>query len=111
MRQITINIKQEHADRLQRLGYEVDSKVFLIDRMFANHAQDTDTSMFESVPFRHFFSEYEKARVALETAKSEFQRGFLEPRVKEILKTDEHIEFSWMIDDFTTLQCEVTVVE
>lgn len=106
----TVEIKQEQADYLQRLGNEVDSKVFLIDRMFANHATDTDTSMFDSVPFKHFMGEYEKARFAWETAKTEFQHGYLDAAVKEITGRD-NVNYSWKIDDFLSLKCEVTIVE
>ena len=110
MKKIIVEINQEQADYLQRLGSEVDSKVFLIDRMFANHATDDDTALFDSVPFKHFMKEYEKARFAWETAKTEFQHTYLDPKVKEILKTDD-VRYSWAINDFSTLQCEVTVVE
>lgn len=110
MQKFTVKIKQEQADYLQRLGSEVDSKVFLIDRIFANHASDTDTALFDSVPFQHFMKEYEKARFAWETAKTEFQHNYLDDIVKETIKQDK-VNYSWKIDDFLSLQCEVTIIE
>ncbi len=110
MQKFTVEIKQEQADFLQRLGNEVDSKVFLIDRMFANHASDTDTTMFDSIPFKHYMEEYEKARFAWETAKTEFQSGYLDSIVQKLTKKDK-VNYSWKIEDFHSLQCEVTVLE
>lgn len=110
MKTITIEFNQEQANYLQRLGADVDSKIFLIDRMFANHAADTDTAMFDSVPFKHFMAEYEKARYEWEEAKQEFQKTYLDPKVKEATGL-ENPKYNWMINDYLSLKCEVTVLD
>ena len=104
-----IQISEEQANYLQRLGAEVDSKVFVIDRLFANHANDTDTQLFDSVPYKHYMHEYEKAHLAWETAKQEFEKTVLRPIVAERTGIKEPA-FSWMIDDFVSRECKITLV-
>ena len=69
-----VEIPEDISNYLQRLGNDVESRVYLIDRMFANHAEDTDKSMFDSIPFKHYMSKYEDAFAAFELAKMEFQK-------------------------------------
>ena len=109
MQELIIKFNEEQANYLQRLGLEVDAKMFLIDRMFANHASDTDAKLFDSIPFKHYCSEYEKAYNAFELAKKEFQLTYLEPMVKEQLGYD--VKFNWKIDDYLSGECIVTIVE
>ena len=108
-KKIVIDLRQDQVDYLQRLGNEVDSKVFLIDRMFANHAQDTDTALFDSVPFKHYMKEYEKAEFEWEQAKMELQKNFLNDKVKEVTGL-ENPKYNWSIDDYLSLKCEVTLI-
>lgn len=42
-KELIINFSEEQGNYLQRLGADVDSKTFLIDTMFVNHAADSDT--------------------------------------------------------------------
>lgn len=108
-REFIIKMNQEQANYLQRLGMEVDSKVFLLDRLFSNHATDTDTILFESVPFKYYEQEYEKARAAWELAKQEFEQTYLMPEVKE--KTGlENPHFNWLIDDYLSLEVHITLI-
>jgi len=109
MNKFTVDISQEQANYLQRLGADVDSKVFLIDRMFSNHSSDTDTTLFDSVPFKHYMSEYEKAQFEWEQAKLEFQKNYLDNKVKELTKL-ENPKYSWMINDYLSLKCEITML-
>lgn len=106
---ITINISEEQANYLQRLGAEVDAKVFLLDRMFSNHATDTDTILFDSIPFQHYMEQYREAVTAYDLAKQEFQNSYLDP----IMKKDygEDVKYNWSIDDFLSLECKVTVID
>lgn len=104
-----IDITEEQANYLQRLGAEVDAKIFLIDRMFANHVSDTDTALFDSVPFQHYMKEYEKANFVWEQAKLEFRKTFLDEKVKEITGLDNP-SYNWTINDYLSLKCEVTLV-
>lgn len=106
---ITINISKEQANYLQRLGAEVDAKVFLLDRMFANHAADTDTILFDSIPFQHYMKQYQESVTAYDLAKQEFQNDFLDP----IMKKDygEDVKYNWSIEDFLSLECKVTIID
>ena len=108
-KKFTVDITEEQANYLQRLGNEVDSKVFLIDRMFASHAQDTDTALFDSVPFKHYMKEYEKAQFEWEQAKLEFQKNFLNDKVKEATGLEDP-KYNWQINDYLSLKCEVTLI-
>ena len=108
-KKITVDLTTEQVNYLQRLGADVDSKVFLIDRIFANHANDEDTAMFDSVPFKHYMSEYEKAHAEWEMAKSEFQKNYLDKKVKEIVGKDD-VMYTWQIKDYLSLKCEVTIL-
>ena len=109
MKKINIEFNQEQADYLQRLGVEVDSKVFLIDRMFANHASDTDTALFDSIPFKHYMSEYEKAYTEWELAKKDLENTILKPEVKKITGVENPL-FNWKIDDYLSGECEITLL-
>ena len=104
-----IEISQEQVNYLQRLGMEVDGMIFLIDRIFSNHANDTDLTLFNSVPFQHYMKKYEDAYAAWELAKQEFQSSFLDKKVKEITNL-ENCKYNWTIDDYSSLICEVTLV-
>lgn len=105
-----VEITEETANYLQRLGNDLESRVFLIDRLFANHASDTDTALFDSEPFKHYTKKYEEAFTEFELAKQEFQKTYLEPIVKE--KTGlENPTFNWKIDDYLSHECEVTLID
>lgn len=109
-KEFTISLNAEQVNYLQRLGAEVDSKVFIIDRLFANHATDTDTQLFDSIPYKHYMSEYEKAYVAWELAKNELETTVIRPAV--IQETgNENPSFSWIIEDYNSLECKVTLTE
>lgn len=109
-KKFTVEVSQEQMNYLQRLGYEVDNKVFLIDRMFANHAMDTDNSMFDSIPFKHLNEEYEKARAAWEEAKLVFQHDYLDAIVKEATGKDE-VNYTWQINDYLSGKCEIMMTD
>lgn len=107
---IIINVDEEHMSYLQRLGIEVDTKIFLIDQMFANHAQDTDTTLFESIPFQHYMKEYEKSFAQWNLAKTNFQNNYLKEKIKEYTHIDNP-NYNWTINDYLSGQCEVTIKE
>ena len=107
MEKFTFELTEEQINYLQRLGNEVDTKIFLIDRMMANHVNDTDLSLFESKPFKHFMSEYEKAYAMWEMAKQEFEKNVVIPLVVE--KYGAEAVYTWNIKDFTFGTCEVTI--
>lgn len=108
-KEFIIPITEEQANYLQRLGNEVDSKTFIIDRLFATHAQDTDTQLFDSVPYQHYMKEFEKIHLAWNMAKTEFEKNYLLPIVKE-RTGEESPSFVWSIDDYLSLECKITLV-
>ena len=110
MKEFSVEFNKEQGNYLQRLGTEVDGKVFLIDRMFANHATDTDTSLFESVPFQHYYKEYEKAYATWDLAKKAFKEEVLDPIVEEKVGS-KNIQYNWKIHDFRSGLCEITIIE
>ena len=105
----TIPITEEDAILLQRLGAEVDGKIFVIDRLFSIHAADQDTQLFESVPFKHYMEEYNKAYAEWENAKKEFETKTVRPAVIEKFGDDKNLA-SWSIDDFSSLECKVIMM-
>lgn len=106
---IIINFNEEQGNYLQRLGIEVDSKAFLIERMFQNHMRDTDTVLFDSVPFKAYEQKYEEAHAAFELAKANFENNYLKPRIIEQTGI-ENPSFTWAINDYLSGECEVTIV-
>lgn len=108
MEKIYVEFNEDQGLNLQLLGTDVDSKVFLIDRLLANHANDTDTQLFDSVPFKHYHKEYEQAFIKYEQAKKDFENNFLKPIVEE-QTGKKNVPFTWQIDDFNSGKCEVTL--
>ncbi len=104
-----IDISEEQANYLQRLGMEVDSKIFIIDRLFTNHMQDDTTELFNSIPYKYYMQEYEKTFAAWETAKQSFEKNIVMPAVQQ--KTGlENPNFSWQINDYSSLKCKITLL-
>jgi len=102
-----ITIPQELVDYVQRLGRDVDSRVYLIDRMFYNHRNDEDTNMFDSVPFKKYQKEFEELKAEYDMAVDKLGEKLI-PFVVE--KTGiEDPKFDWKIDDFTSLEVEITM--
>lgn len=109
MEKFYVDFTEEQGLTLQMLGTEVDSKIFLIDRLLANHANDTDTQLFDSIPFKHYYKDYEKTYVKYEQAKKDFENNYLKPIVeKQVGKKD--IPFTWQIEDFDSGKCEITLI-
>lgn len=110
MEKFYVEFNEEQGNYLQRLGAEVDGKIFLIDRMFANHAADTDTALFDSIPFKYYHKEYEKAYTAWDLAKKAFKEDVLDPIVKEKTGLD-NVQYNWKIDNFKSGLCEISIIE
>ena len=67
-------VNQESLDYLERLAYEVDGKVNLIDYILTSHKNDTDNSIINSKPFQHLLQDYEKASAEYLVAKTIFEK-------------------------------------
>ena len=91
-KQFTLVVENDLVDYLQRLGFDIDSRLAVIDRMFVNHKDDTDASVFESVPWKKYSKELEDAQAeykrmkegVMEEVKHTFKPEFIN-RIDEIL--------------------------
>lgn len=63
MTQLKFNINQEVANYIQRIMFEMDNKIFIVDRMFTNHKDDEDASLLlENRLFVKYMHEYKELR-------------------------------------------------
>lgn len=105
----TIELTQELVDYVQRVGYEVDTRVYLIDRMFDMHKNDTDTSLFDSVPFKKYHEELTEKKTEYDMAVKALGEK-LKPVVCERVGRPD-VEFNFEIPDFNDLKAYITVLE
>ena len=110
MKNFTIELKQEMVDYIQRIGYEVDTRVYLIDRMFDMHKNDTDTSLFDSLPFKKYHSELEAKKAEFDMAVRKLGDEVIEPIVCEKLGKNI-VKFNFEIPDFNNPLVHITVLE
>lgn len=96
-----VSITQQQANLLQRLGMEVDSKMFLIKFL----SQENGSSEI----LKKYIEEYEKAFAEFQLAKQALQTDYLTSEVKKITGL-EHPEYKWSINDYNTLECKITVL-
>lgn len=101
----TLSISQDMCDYLQRLHYDIETRMNLIDKIFVIHQDDKDTKLFDSVPWKKYYSELEEVTAEYEIAKLKLQED-LGKRIVENHSPDT--VFSWEIKDF--LIPEVTIV-
>lgn len=106
-KELKIEVQQESMDYLQRLAFEVEGRLEVINRLFTNHANDTDASVLTSVPFKTYQKEFDEANAAYNIAKDEFGKK-IRPIVEEAVG-QEGIDFDWMIEDFTQPYVNITV--
>ena len=102
----TLPVSQETCDYLQRLGIGIDARLLVIDRMFSNHANDTDASVLNSKPFEKYHSEFEELNAEYTMAKLKFSEE-LKPIVYE--KMGGVVDFTWNITNFLSKEVIVTV--
>lgn len=105
----TVEISQELANYLQRLQLEVDTHLSVIDRLFTNHKDDPDDSVFESIPWKKYNKELQDVQAEYNLAKDQMSSE-LKPIVQE-KEGREDVNFNWKIDDFTSLKAEITVLD
>lgn len=111
MKKINLPLNIETKNYLQRLGYEVDSKAFIIDRLFTNHKNDVDESLFNSIPFKKYMKEYEEVQAEYSLAKND-----LTQHIKKIISQQENldiktIQLDWNIPNFDDEIIEVTIYD
>lgn len=106
MTNLKIEISQDTCNHLQRLAYEVSTRQGVVSRMLEDAKNDVDTSLFDSVPFKHYHKLLEEAVYAYDVAKNELHDHLKEEVAKRF---GEDAAFSWSLDDFTVPEVNVTV--
>lgn len=107
MKKYILPISEDLANYFQRLEYDIDTRLSVIDRLFTNHKDDKDASLFESVPFKTYSKQLEDVRAEYNLAKDDFTKSLI-PIIKEKEGTEE-VNFDWKINDFSVLEVEITV--
>ena len=100
-------ISQETANYLQRLTFEVDGRLEVINRLFTTHATDTDDSVLSSVPFKKYHTEFNELNAEYNLAKDELGKE-LRPIVEEKVGIKD-VSFEWLIEDFNSNQVKITI--
>ena len=108
-KQFTLVVENDLVDYLQRLGFDIDSRLAVIDRMFVNHKDDTDASVFESVQWKKYSKELEDTQAEYTMAKDEFSK-ILIPLVEEKTGT-KGVSFDWKIENFKDAEVIITLNE
>lgn len=103
-----LDVNQETIDYLQRLGMEYESYLAVIDRLFDSHKKDNDTSLFDSIPWRKYYKEYEMKKAEYELAKNEYE-NFLKKIVSE-KENNSDVIFDWHIEDFNINKVKITIL-
>lgn len=107
MKTYELSINQETANYLQRLQLDVDTRLSVIDRLFTNHKDDTDTSVFESAPWKKYNQELQEATAQYKEAKDALSK-YLMPVVQK-KEGSEDVSFDWLIEDFSSCKVKITV--
>lgn len=109
-KEFTIELNQKEVDYIQRIGYEIDTRVYLIDRMFDMHKNDTDASLFDSVPFKKYHKELEERKAEFDMAVKKLGEDVIKPVVCKKLGVDD-VNFNFEIPDFSNPLVYITVLE
>ena len=107
---LKLKISSEMKNHLQRLGLDIDTRTSVINNMFEMHKDDTDTSVFDSVPWKKYHEELEKTRSEYELTKTKFSNEILKPAIAAEVGHDVS-DFTWKIDDFDSDEVEINVIE
>lgn len=107
MKKFTLELNKETADYLQRLAYEVMTRKDVVAHMLESAKNDTDTSVLDSVPFKHYHKLLEEAECSYDIAKTELEKS-LQPRVLEHEGKD--VKFIWEVTDFSEHLVHITVL-
>jgi len=109
MNKLYIELEQEQINYLQRLGIEVDSMAFIIDRLFENHKNDTDNSMFDSIPWNTYLKKFEQTNCEYNFAKSamsDILKNIIANKLE--IEDPETLKFDWSIDFYKKI-AEITL--
>ena len=94
---LTFEVDSKYASQLQELGAAIDVKRSVIDTMFTNHRNDSDSSVFESPAFKTYENSLKDITKDYEALKNEYQESVLKPQVIDAVGD---VSFTWNIDFF-----------
>lgn len=107
MNKFTLSVNEETCNYLQRLSYEVTTRKDVIATLLEANKDAADSSVLDSVPFKHYHKLLEEAEYAYGVAKDEFYAS-LKPIVDK-REGRENVEFAWQIKDFSEHLVYITV--
>lgn len=109
MQKFTVAIEKEQAVYLERLTYETGSMKSIIDHMFTSHAKDKDTSLFNSVIWKEYMNDYQKAFTEFDIAKDKLTQQ-LKPIVAEKIGRETDA-IGWDMESFDEALVNVYVYD
>jgi hypothetical protein len=107
-KEFVVNLPQEQINYIQRLNNEVNDKIFVLDRLFVKHMDDTDLQLFDLKPFKYYMENYELAFLQYSLATEQ-----LDIYLKELARDmtgDECCNVSWIIEDYGENECKVRII-
>ncbi|WP_343209461.1 hypothetical protein [Anaerolentibacter hominis] len=111
MKKFKIDINQETVNYMQKLAYEVGARQDVIGNLLELHKFDTDTSLFDSVPFRAYTTQLAEVKAEYELAKQELQTRFI-PEEVQALPHNWELNFATNDLVITLMQdAEITLAE
>jgi len=109
MKTYKISINQEVNNYLQKLDYEIDTHLMIINKIFEMHKNDVDTSLFDSEIWKKYQQELVETKMELDVAKDNLSTDLIK-KVQEIEKKDE-VSFDWSIDNYLIPEVRIIVKE
>lgn len=77
-----IALNKETIDYIQSLFLDYKAKQDILNSVFEGHKYDTDSSVIESVPFKHYEKEFAKAKFAFDTCMNNVQEEYIPDDLK-----------------------------
>lgn len=108
--EFTILLTPEQINLLQRAGNEVDTKVFILDKLFSNHINDTDTELFNSKSFKYYMDLYEQAYITWRLTVRLIEQNAILPVTQQVTGIQKP-NFNWAIEDYVARECKVKVMD
>jgi hypothetical protein len=110
-KEFTVEISEDAANYLQRFDIDIDTRLSVIDRLFYNHKDDEDTSLFDSSAYKKYTKELEELRFQYNIAKNEFTEKLMPIVAEKVGVPVEEVKFNWRIDDFLANEAIITIID
>jgi len=109
MKTYKISVSQEVNNYLQRLNYEIETHLMIINKIFEMHKNDVDVTLFDSEIWKKYQQELVETKIELDTAKDNLSSELIK-RVQEIEKRED-VNFDWSIDNYLIPEVRIIVKE